>query len=451
MTSHQIAEVVVALTVVLAVAHALGYVFARLRQPKLVGEIMAGVLVGPWVLGRISPDASRYLLGESADSPTALGLGVVYWLGLLLLMFVSGSEVRRVFAAENRKPTAWILGVGTPLPFFLALGLGHVVSFDGLAGPKGAGEPIRLVVAIAVAVTSIPVISRIFQDLKILHTRFASLILGAALLEDIALWAVFAVASAIATQSGAGAGFLGKAQESGATIGFLLVGLFLAPRLLKALDGSRWNVVRAQSPTGYAALVLLGYASVAALTDVNMVFAAFLAGFGLVGGLSGSQREKYADSLEAIGKVASGCFVPVYFALVGSKLNFGAGFSPALTAAFLAASSLLCLLSVGLAAKLAGFRGLEIVNLAVASNARGGPGIVLASVAYEAQIIGGAFFTALVLTAVLTSQFAGWWLGTVLRRGWTLLREDAEALRRAPPEGGPEPVPVPSDGSVGGR
>ena len=66
------------------------------------------------------------------------------------------------------------------------------------------------------------------------------------------------------------------------------------------------------------------------------------------------------------------------------------------------------------------------MNLAVASNARGGPGIVLASVAFEAGIINGAFFTTLVLTAVLTSQFAGWWLGFVLRKGWPLLRDDVD-------------------------
>jgi Kef-type K+ transport system membrane component KefB len=72
-------------------------------------------------------------------------------------------------------------------------------------------------------------------------------------------------------------------------------------------------------------------------------------------------------------------------------------------------------------ARLAGFTGLDIVNLAVATNARGGPGIVLASVALDAGIINGAFYTTLVLVALLTSQAAGAWLALVLRRGWPLL------------------------------
>ena len=117
-------------------------------------------------------------------------------------------------------------------------------------------------------------------------------------------------------------------------------------------------------------------------------------------------------------------FIPLYFVIVGYQLEFGKGFSLGLLLAFLLGSSALCLLSVGLAARLAGFRGLEIVNLAVAENARGGPGIVLASVAYEAGIINGRFFTTLVLTAILTSQAAGFWLGYVLRKGWPLLAEE---------------------------
>lgn len=99
-------------------------------------------------------------------------------------------------------------------------------------------------------------------------------------------------------------------------------------------------------------------------------------------------------------------------------------------ASFLAGACVVKLLSVGLGARLAGFRGLDVINhLAVATNARGGPGIVLASVTYEAGIISAAFYTTLVLVAVLTSQAAGAWLEFVLRRGWDLLSGDDDAAR----------------------
>jgi Kef-type K+ transport system membrane component KefB len=88
---------------------------------------------------------------------------------------------------------------------------------------------------------------------------------------------------------------------------------------------------------------------------------------------------------------------------------------------FLVGSCVMKLLSVSAGARLAGFRGLDIINLAVATNARGGPGIVLASVTFDAGIINAQFYTTLVLAAVLTSQVAGFWLEYVLRKGWPLL------------------------------
>jgi Kef-type K+ transport system membrane component KefB len=89
------------------------------------------------------------------------------------------------------------------------------------------------------------------------------------------------------------------------------------------------------------------------------------------------------------------------------------------------------LASVTLGAKLAGFGRLDAWNLAVATNARGGPGIVLASVAYDAGIINAAFYTTLVLVAVLTSQAAGVWLEYVLRKGWPLLAGQPMAVKAA--------------------
>jgi len=94
--------------------------------------------------------------------------------------------------------------------------------------------------------------------------------------------------------------------------------------------------------------------------------------------------------------------------------------------AFIIGSCVVKILSVSLAGRLAGFRGLDLINLAITTNARGGPGIVLASVAFDAGIISANFYTTLVLAAVLTSQMAGAWLDYVLRRGWPLLTATAE-------------------------
>lgn len=424
MSSDELAAVLISLAILLACGHLLGHLCVRLKQPRLIGEIVVGVALGPFVLGKIAPSFTIGLFGDpgSTEHATSTVLGFTYWLGLLLLMFMSGSEARRVLARENRRSTGWLLAVGTSIPFITVLVLGSFLSLGQLSGPTSSRAAVVLVLAIAVAVTSIPVISRIFFDLGIIQTRFASVVLGVAILEDIVLWAALAVATALASQTALGEQVAGTVTSHVAlTIAFMSAGLFLAPLLVRKLHGARWNLFEKATPVGYAVLILLAYSAIASLLDVNIVFAAFLAGFGFVGGFSGSERERYADALDAIGKVAFAVFIPLYFIIVGYQLQFGSGFSLPLLLAFLVGSSVLRATSVGIAARLAAFRKLDIANLAVALNARGGPGIVLASVAFEAGIISGSFFTTLVLTAILTSQFAGVWLGYVLRKGWPLL------------------------------
>ncbi len=169
--------------------------------------------------------------------------------------------------------------------------------------------------------------------------------------------------------------------------------------------------------------MLLGYCVVAGTLDVSLVFAAFLAGFAVVH----KKRRLFAEALDAIGKVSFAFFIPVYFAIVGLKLDLVRGLSLRMLAAFIIGSCMVKILAVSLAGKFAGFRGLDLVNLAITANARGGPGIVLASVAFDAGIISPTFYTTLVLAAVLTSQMAGAWLDYVLRKGWPLLTSTAAA------------------------
>jgi Kef-type K+ transport system membrane component KefB len=202
-----------------------------------------------------------------------------------------------------------------------------------------------------------------------------------------------------------------------ATIAFFLLGLTIVPRVIKKINKSRFNIVAKNSPVGYAIAVLLAYCAVAGALQVSLVFAAFLAGFAVVH----KKRRLFADALDAIGKVSFAFFVPVYFAIVGLKLDLIRGVSLWMIVAFVVGTCVVKILSVALAGRFAGFRGLDLINLAITTNARGGPGIVLASVAFDAGIISAKFYTTLVIAAVLTSQFAGAWLDYVLRKGWPLL------------------------------
>ena len=396
----------------------------KLRQPKVVGEILAGVVLGPAIVGRL-PFASGLM--EAAKHQVTV-LSFVYWLGLLLLMFLSGAETRQLFTREERREVGWLAIVGTGLPFILGLVLGPRLVGPALAGPNGNRLSLIIILAVGVAVTSVPVVSKIFADLKILHTRFARLVLGVAVLEDIVLWLALAVATALAGKTA-----LNPRQMSYhliTTIGFFGLGLTIVPRIVKRINKSRFNVIARHSPVAYAIAILLGYCVVAGALNVSLVFAAFLAGFAVVH----KKRRLFSEALDAIGKISFAFFIPVYFAIVGLKLDLVHGFSLWMVAAFISGSCVVKILSVSLAGRFAGFRGLDLINLAITTNARGGPGIVLASVAFDAGIISPKFYTTLVLAAVLTSQMAGAWLDYVLRRGWPLLTPTRGAESLTVPE-----------------
>jgi len=414
-SNPDLTSILLLLLLLAGLAQLFGYVFVRLRQPRVVGEIFAGMLLGPALLGRF-PAASRL---TAAANHQANSLNFIYWLGLLLLMFLSGAETRQLFTREERTEVSWLAIVGTGTPFLLALLLGPWLVRPQLSGPNGNRVALIIILAVGVAVTSVPVVSKIFADLKILHTRFARLVLGVAVLEDIGLWLALAVATATAGKTVLRPREL--TYHLATTVVFFGLGLTVLPRIVKRINKLRFNVLAKQSPVAYALSVLLGYCVLAGLLDVSMVFAAFLAGFAVVH----KKRKLFSEALEAIGKVSFAFFIPVYFAMVGLKLDLVRGLSLGMMAAFIVGSCLVKILSVSLAARLAGFRGLDMINLAITTNARGGPGIVLASVAFEAGIISPQFYTTLVAAAVVTSQMAGAWLDYVLRKGWPLLTAGA--------------------------
>ena len=250
MSNQDLGSVLLAVLLLILGASLFGQLFSRFRQPKVVGEILAGVLLGPTLLGKVAPGFAADIFGADRTDPKALILGFLYNLGLLLLMFVSGASVKHVLGKENRKPTAWILGLGTPLPFFIALFVAPLLPLDQFTGVAGSESAVVLVFAAAAAVTSIPVITKIFYDLGILHTRFASLLLGSAVLEDILLWGVLSVATAIAAATVTAAGTELTSSISphvAVNAAFVIAALTVMPTILRRSPGptgTSWPVRR---------------------------------------------------------------------------------------------------------------------------------------------------------------------------------------------------------------
>jgi Kef-type K+ transport system membrane component KefB len=283
-----------------------------------------------------------------------------------------------------------------------------------------------LVFAIAMAVTSIPVISRIMFDLGILGTPFARIVLGVAVAEDIVLYVVLAVALGIAAQAqgalfgvpatlglqaGSGADVL---YHSVATVAILASFLLLGPPAYRATSSFRFNLVRKRSPIAYQLVFMMAACLTCVFLGIQPFFGAFVAG--IVVGAARKRADAGTDgATAAIRNFSFAFFIPVYFAMVGLQLDLRHGFDPMFFAIYLLFACLVKAVSVYAGARIGGETPETSVNLAVAMNARGGPGIVLASVAFGAGIISQSFYAVLVLLAVITSFVAGSWLERVPR------------------------------------
>jgi len=114
-SNSDLTSILFVLLLLVGLAQLLGYAFVKLRQPKVVGEILAGVVLGPALLGRM-PVISRFM--ETARNQANV-FNFVYWLGLLLLMFLSGAETRQLFTRDERREVAWLSIVGSGAPFVL--------------------------------------------------------------------------------------------------------------------------------------------------------------------------------------------------------------------------------------------------------------------------------------------------------------------------------------------
>jgi len=327
-------RLLVALALLLSAAHGLGYVFTRFRQPRVIGEILGGLLLGPTVFGALFPELQAVVFPESGSVP--LVLDAIYQLGLLLLMFSAGVEIRGAFQAGERRTVAWVSGVGTVLPFLAGLGLLAFLDAERSRGPAATDASFLLVFAIAIAVTSIPVISRIMLDLGILETSFARIVLGVAVIEDVILYVLLAIALGLAARGSETiyglpglldldpSGGAGVAYHVVATLAFLGISLVAGPLVYRPALRFRYNVVRRGSAIGFQLVFMFLATAVAVFLGVVPLFGAFVAGI-----VVASSSVKGAGlARENIKSFSFAFFIPIYFAMVGLRLDLVREFDP---------------------------------------------------------------------------------------------------------------------------
>jgi Kef-type K+ transport system membrane component KefB len=420
-TDVDLARLLIALAVLLLAAHGMGALFARFRQPPAIGEIVGGILLGPSALGAAFPAVQHWIFPAAGSSAAALG--AIYQLGLLLLMFAAGAEMRRLIQRNAVRAVGLIASFGLVLPFAAGLGLVAVLGVSNFIGTAGNKTALILVFGMAVAVTSIPVISRIMHDTGLLGTRFSRVVLSVAVIEDIVLYVILAVAIGLVQASGSKAfgvpavlNIHTVAQSSiyhtVAAVLFLGVALTFGGRVYKTLIGLRANPLASRSPVAFQLLWMLALSAGALALGLVPLYGAFVAGITVAMANDG----EIVQERNALARVSFGFFIPVYFAIIGLQLDLIHHFDVLFFVGFLAFACVAKATSVYLGARLSRESKFMSASLAIAMNARGGPGIVLASTAYAAGIINQTFFVSLVMLSIVTSLAAGSWLERVADR-----------------------------------
>jgi Kef-type K+ transport system membrane component KefB len=413
LSSVELTRFFFAMVLLLFTAHSFGFLFYEVKLPRVIGEIFGGLLLGPTFLGYLAPGAETWVF-SAFPSEGAL-ISVISYFGLVLLMFISGFEVQRSFSKQDRKiATSFLLGA-TVIPFVIGVLAPYVYNFAPYSGPNGNMLSLAIIVGIGVSVTSIPVISKIFIDLRIMDTRFAKIVLAIATAEDVIQFGALAIATGVGASASTSLSLVVFAAL--VTVAFFAAALLGLPRMIRYTIGSKFNILIRTHPSRYALFLCFSLVALASLLNVNIIFGAFLAGIAI--GMM--PEEIFTLAKVQIKSISLALFTPIYFAVVGLKLDLIHSLDILFFLGFLIFSTSLKGGGALVVGRLIKQKRLASLNLAIALNARGGPGIVLATVAFDLGLISETFFVALVLTAIITSLIAGFWLRYVKKRGWDLL------------------------------
>ncbi|HEY6941089.1 cation:proton antiporter [Dokdonella sp.] len=395
------------LSVILATARLLALLLRRLGQPPVVGEMIAGFVLGPIGFGALAPTWHAALFPK--DGLAALqGLGQ---LGLVLFMFIVGAELRApdgVRAALVK--AAWVGIPGVVLPGALGLAIAPALYADFAPGGVGVG-PFALFMAAALAITAFPVMARILKDRGLTHSPIGQLSLGATAIADVLVWILLAFVIASISAHGDAAlmrALVGLALASAAAFGLLRP---LLARLLArhASDGRPGG--------GVLGLLLIGTCAMAAATEwlgLHAVFGAFLAGACL------PRDDRLLDTLvERLEHVAVLVLMPVFFALAGLGTTADAFTATGLSALLLilAAAVLGKIIGAGGGARIAGLDGRASLAVGSLMNARGLMELVVLQVGRDAGVIGPALFTLMMAMTIATTLMATPMLELCVRRG----------------------------------
>jgi Kef-type K+ transport system membrane component KefB/mannitol/fructose-specific phosphotransferase system IIA component (Ntr-type) len=406
LSDHDVLAFLVSLGALLGGARLSGTLARAVGVPVVAGEIAAGVLLGPTVLGRVAPGVSAWLFAPGAADTMLRGYTTV---ALVALLVVVGLEVD-LGIVRRRARSALAVGIlGFVVPAACGVGLGLSLPAPGTSAPH-ARLIVVLLLAVALGISALPVVARTLHTLGLFKTDVGLIVLAGAMVDDLVGWLSLSLLLAVAQTDGAGGVALAFARAALLGGTFAAVLLIVGRRVLDATLPRRSAAGAMRTASLAIVLGVLGAAATKALVGTT-ILGGFVAGL-----LAGRSARMFARARAALKDIVGDVFAPVFFASVGLRVDFASAFDPALCAAVFALAVLPKVAGCALGSRVAGLRWRESVAVGFGMNARGATGVILATLALDARLVGGELFVALVVMAVGTSALSGPALKALLYR-----------------------------------
>jgi Kef-type K+ transport system membrane component KefB len=392
--------VIVQLTLLLFVARALGEAFGRYGQPAVIGELLAGVLLGPSLLGVALPGVYEAVFAVP-EAQFHL-LEIVSWIGLIMLLIVTGLETDVDLILRNRRIAVVLSLGGILLPFATGFALGWYLPVEFIASPDQR-LVFSLFIATAMSISAIPVIAKILLDLDIVRRDFGQLILAAGMVDDTIGWILLATVAGLAQSGVVDASSAARTVLS--VVVFLAVSLTIGRRAVAGLV--RWVDDAIGGETAMITLLVVLALAAGAVTQylgLEAILGAFVVGI-LVG-----QVNRFDYHLRHVFEVVTlGIFAPVFFAVAGLRTNVAALFDPTVFVVGLVVLTVACVGKFGgvfVAAKAVGLSNWEAVGIGGGMNARGAMEIIVATIGLGLGILTTEMYSIIVAVALVTSLMA---------------------------------------------
>ena len=397
LTHDEVVTLLLQLATMLVLARVFSEIAQKFKQPAVVGEIMAGILLGPTILGSVFPEVFEFLFKSHPMSNIALA-GYTQ-VAVVLLLFIAGLEVELNLVLSQGKRALNISFFGLVIPF--AFGFTAPFFFAEFFGfSEGSKLLFSLFMGTAMAISALPVIVRTLMDLNLFKSRMGMMIVSAAMVDDIIGWMIFSI---ILSFMGKESGSIGLGYTIFLTVGFTAFMITIGKSLInKVLP---WINKRLAWPGGLISLSLAACFLAAAFTEfigIHAIFGAFIIGVAI-----GDSEHMTERAKEIIHQFVNNIFAPVFFVSIGLKVNFFTNFDPLLILVVIIVAYAGKVIGCGFGAMRGGLERGEALAIGFGMNARGAMEIILGLIALENGLITEKLFVALVVMALVTSMTSG--------------------------------------------